>query len=104
MAGCDQLDIVIHGVGAHGSTPQAGKDPIVMGSMAVIAYQSIISRAIDTQEAAVLTVGSFQAGNANNVIPDPEVCCGTPGNRGGRQGQFRLAPDIPRQKCEQYHE
>ena len=70
MAGVDQLDVLIHGVGAHGSTPQAGKDPVVMGSLAVMAYQTIISREIDPQEPSVLTVGSFQAGNANNVIPD----------------------------------
>lgn len=31
-AGADTVDIVIHGVGAHGASPHAGKDPIVLGS------------------------------------------------------------------------
>lgn len=70
MAGTDQMDVLIHGVGGHGSSPHVAKDPVVMGAMAVIAYQTIISRGIDAQEPSVLTVGSFQAGNANNVIPD----------------------------------
>ena len=33
-------------------------------------WQTIVSQSIDPQEPSVLTVGSFQAGNANNVIPD----------------------------------
>jgi len=32
--------------------------------------QAIVARAINPQEAAVITVGSFQAGKANNVIPE----------------------------------
>ena len=41
-----------------------------MGALAVIGYQALVSQSIDPQEPSVLTVGSFQAGNANNVIPD----------------------------------
>ena len=41
-----------------------------MAASAVTQYQSIISRTIDPQQAAVLTVGSIQAGTSNNVIPD----------------------------------
>jgi hippurate hydrolase len=70
MAGTDQLDVIIHGVGGHGSAPQRTKDPIVMGAMAVMAYQTLISRVMDPQEPSVLTVGAFQAGDANNVIPN----------------------------------
>lgn len=70
MAGTDQMDVTIFGVGSHGSSPQLGKDPVVMGALAVIGYQTIISRSVDPQEPTVITVGSFQAGDANNVIPD----------------------------------
>jgi hippurate hydrolase len=70
MAGTDQIDVIIHGIGGHGSAPHRVKDPVVMGAMAVIGYQSLVSRTVDPQEPAVLTVGAFQAGNANNVIPD----------------------------------
>jgi hippurate hydrolase len=69
MAGSDQLDVVFHGIGGHGSAPEAGRDPIVMASQAVLQYQTIISRNISAQEAAVLTVGAVHAGIDNNVIP-----------------------------------
>lgn len=68
-AGSDPIDIVFKGVGGHGSSPHLAKDPIVMAAHAVTQYQTIVSRAINPQEAAVITVGSFQAGEANNVIP-----------------------------------
>jgi hippurate hydrolase len=69
MAGTDQIDVTFHGVGGHGSSPQFAKDPVLMAAMAVVQYQAIISRIIDPQKAAVLTVGSIQAGTDNNVIP-----------------------------------
>src|SRR5262249_30908696 len=70
MAGTDQMDVIIYGVGGHGSAPQLAKDPVVMGSMAVLGYQTLISRTVDPQEPSVITVGAFQAGEVNNVIPD----------------------------------
>ncbi|MEH6518235.1 MAG: amidohydrolase [Halioglobus sp.] len=69
-AGTDQLDVTFFGIGGHGSMPQNTKDPVLMAATAVTQYQSIISRNIDPQDAAVLTVGSIQAGSDNNVIPD----------------------------------
>ncbi len=69
MAGTDQLDVTFRGIGGHGASPEFTKDPIVMGSTAVMQYQTIISRNIGAQDAAVLTVGQFQAGNSNNIIP-----------------------------------
>jgi amidohydrolase len=69
MAGTDQLDIVFRGVGGHGSSPETTIDPVVMAAQAVIAYQTIVSRNLDPQTAAVLTVGSISAGRDNNVIP-----------------------------------
>jgi hippurate hydrolase len=70
MAGTDQMDVIIYGVGGHGSAPQYAKDPVVMGSMAVLGYQTLISRTVDPQAPSVITVGAFQAGDVNNVIPD----------------------------------
>lgn len=70
MAGTDQLEIVFHGVGGHGSLPQLAKDPVLMAAQAVVGFQSIISRTIAPHETAVLTVGSLQAGSTHNVIPD----------------------------------
>ena len=70
MAGSIQMDVVLSGKGGHGSIPHLTIDPVVMGSQAVMAYQTIVSRLVDQSKPAVLTVGSFQAGLANNVIPD----------------------------------
>lgn len=69
MAGTDQIDVIFQGIGGHGSNPQLSKDPIVMAATAIMQYQVIVSRAIDPQKAAVLTIGSVQAGSDNNVIP-----------------------------------
>jgi len=69
MAGCDQLDVTFYGIGGHGSSPHLAKDPIVMAAAAIMNYQVIVSRGIDPQNAAVLTVGSVQSGIDNNVIP-----------------------------------
>lgn len=69
MAGTDQIDVLFKGVGGHGSNPQLSKDPIVMAAAAIMQYQVIVARAIDPQKAAVLTIGSVQAGSDNNVIP-----------------------------------
>ncbi len=73
MAGTDQLDITFTGVGGHGSAPQMTIDPVVMAAQAVLAYQTIVSRNLDPQTAAVLSVGSIVTGRDNNVIPDSAV-------------------------------
>jgi amidohydrolase len=73
MAGVDQLDITFLGVGGHGSTPQMTIDPVVMAAQAVLSYQTIVSRNLDPQSAAVLSVGSIVVGRDNNVIPDRAV-------------------------------
>lgn len=66
-------DGTFYGVGAHGASPQYSKDPILMACNAVLQYQTIISRNMPAQDAAVLTVGAIQAGSDNNVIPASAV-------------------------------
>lgn len=73
MAGFDQLDVTLKGVGGHGSTPHMTIDPVVMASQAVLGYQTIVSRTLDPQTSAVVTVGSIEAGRDNNVIPGEAV-------------------------------
>lgn len=69
-AGADTVDIIIHGVGAHGASPHRGKDPIVLGSQIVMALQTLVSREIAPREPGVVTVGSFHAGTKHNIISD----------------------------------
>ncbi len=69
-ASVDNVDVTVRGVGGHGASPQSTKDPIVIASRIVIALQTLVSREKNPLDPAVLTVGSFQAGNKHNVIPD----------------------------------
>lgn len=66
----DSMQIRLFGRGAHGSMPQASIDPVVMSAATVLRLQTIVSREVAPTEAAVITVGSLQAGTKENVIPD----------------------------------
>ncbi len=70
FAGADSVDIIIHGVGAHGAHPHAGKDPIVLGSQIVLALQTLVSRELSPRVPGVVTVGSFHSGTKHNIISD----------------------------------
>ncbi len=69
-AGADTVDIIIHGVGAHGASPHRGKDPIVLGSQIVLGLQTLVSRELAPRDPGVITVGSFHSGTKHNIIPD----------------------------------
>ncbi|MEN5093412.1 M20 aminoacylase family protein [Pseudomonas protegens] len=69
MASQDLLEVIVEGVGGHGSMPHLAVDPLVAAASMVLALQTVVARNIDAQEAAVVTVGALQAGEAANVIP-----------------------------------
>ena len=69
----DSLQIRLFGRGAHGSMPQASIDPVVVAAATVMRLQTIVSREVAAAEAAVVTVGSLQAGTKENVIPDEAI-------------------------------
>ncbi|MES2130099.1 MAG: amidohydrolase, partial [Pseudomonadota bacterium] len=73
FSGVDSLEITIHGLGAHGSAPHTGKDPVVLGAQIVLALQTIISRDLAPREPRLITVGAFHAGSKGNIIPDTAV-------------------------------
>ena len=78
LAAADRFEIVIQGRQTHGSKPWSGIDPIVVGSEMVTALQTIVSRSLDiTHEPAVVTVGQFESGVRNNIIPDRARLVGT---------------------------
>jgi len=70
MANVDSVDINVHGIGGHGAYPHTTRDPIVLGSRIVGALQTLVSREVDPQQPAVVTVGSFRAGSKHNIISD----------------------------------
>jgi amidohydrolase len=77
MAAMDRFDLKIIGKGGHGAMPQTCVDALEVGTQVVGALQRISSRKIDPLEPVVVTVGSFHAGTAFNIIPDEAVLSGT---------------------------
>jgi hippurate hydrolase len=69
----DSLQIRLFGRGAHGSMPQASIDPIVMAASIILRLQTIVSREVAANDAAVVTIGVLQAGTKENVIPDDAI-------------------------------
>jgi hippurate hydrolase len=70
MAAAGVLRVTVRGAGGHGSTPHRAKDPIPAACEMVGALQTFVTRSFDVFDPVVLTVGSFHAGTAHNVIPD----------------------------------
>ncbi|MFD1449560.1 M20 family metallopeptidase [Oceanobacillus sojae] len=77
QAAADFFDIHIQGKGGHGASPHQTKDSILIGSQLVTNLQQIVSRKVDPLDLAVVSVGSFEAKNANNVIADTALLKGT---------------------------
>ena len=73
----DYFTIKVQGKGCHGSTPQNGVDPITAAAHILIALQEIHARDLATTDEAVLTIGTFQGGTAENVIADSVTMGGT---------------------------
>ncbi|HVH56827.1 MAG TPA: amidohydrolase [Vicinamibacterales bacterium] len=78
MAAADRFEIIVKGKQTHGSAPWRGVDPIVVGAQIVTALQTIVSRNVDiTKLPAIVSVGQFQSGVRNNIIPDSARLVGT---------------------------
>ncbi|MFN3388235.1 MAG: amidohydrolase, partial [Allosphingosinicella sp.] len=70
FANVDTVDVIVKGVGGHGAVPQNTRDPVVLAARIVGTLQTLVSRELDPQDAAVVTVGSFQGGTKHNIISD----------------------------------
>ncbi|WP_029923470.1 amidohydrolase [Nevskia soli] len=78
MASADDFTVVVHGKQTHGAMPWNGIDPVVIGSQIVLGLQTITSRQMDlTKAPVVVTVGKFDSGVRNNIIPDSATLKGT---------------------------
>lgn len=77
MAAADRFEINIQGQGGHGAQPHRTKDAVVIASQLVLNLQQIVSRKVSPVESAVVSVGSFVAENAFNVIADKAKLVGT---------------------------
>lgn len=77
MAAADRFTLTIQGQGGHGALPHTTIDAVLVASQTVVCLQSIVSRNLPPHEAAVLSVGSFHAGEAFNVIAEQATLAGT---------------------------
>ena len=75
LASSTSIDVLIKGIGTHGSRPEGGKDPIVLAAEFILLSQTIVSRQVDPQQPAVLTVGTIHGGLKRNIISE-EVMLG----------------------------
>ncbi len=77
MAGCTLFRIVVNGTGCHGAMPETGVDPINIAAHIHLALQTITAREIPAGQPALVTIGSFHAGEAPNIIPQQAVMEGS---------------------------
>lgn len=77
MAAADSFTIKVQGKGGHGAQPHKTKDSIVIGAQLISNLQQIVSRRVNPLDAAVVSVGAFEAKNAFNVIADSAKLTGT---------------------------
>lgn len=68
MSSADSFKVTIFGSGGHGSQPHRTIDPVVIASYIVVRLQTICSREVPPDQTAVVTVGSIQAGDTENII------------------------------------
>lgn len=77
MASPDEFEVEIFGKGGHAARPHEAIDPIVMAAQFINQVQTIVSRSVNPNEAAVVTVGKIEAGTAHNIIPESVKMLGT---------------------------
>ena len=73
----DYFYIDIQGKGCHGSMPNNGVDPVTIAAHIITGLSEINSRELGLSDNAVITIGTINAGNAANVIPDTAHMSGT---------------------------
>lgn len=78
-ANADAFEIVFEGQGGHGSRPQFAKDSIVAMGEAILALQTIVSRNVAPNYAAVVSICCAQSGDPNgtSVMPQKALLRGT---------------------------
>lgn len=86
MGSVDMLTVTIHGVGGHGAKPEETIDPVLLSAQFITSIQTIVSRNLEINEKAVITVGSIKGGSVGNIIPDSvelklTVRCNSPETR-----------------------
>jgi galactokinase len=95
LAAADQITVTVHGRGGHAATPHRAADPITAACEMVTALQTLVTRKFDVFDPVVITVGSFHAGTADNVIPEQATFLAT-ARSFSRESRGALAELVPR--------
>src|SRR5258708_9528577 len=95
MAAADRITIEIEGRGGHAARPHVTIDTVLVGAQIINQIQSIVARNVDPLNAAVISICVFQAGSADNVIPQTALLRGTARS---------LTPDVRDLLEERWHE
>jgi amidohydrolase len=77
FAAATHFRIIIRGRGGHASAPHQTVDPIVVAAHAIVALQTVVSRAVDPEQTAVFTIGRIEGGVRGNIIPNEVMMSGT---------------------------
>jgi amidohydrolase len=77
MAGTAEFALQFRAAGGHASMPHLTGDPLLAGGQFMVAIQQAVARSVDPMEAAVVTVGCFRGGHAQNIIPQEAELTGT---------------------------
>jgi hippurate hydrolase len=77
MAAGARIHFIIDGVSGHAALPHLTRDPVVAAAHLILALQSVVSRNIDPLQAAVISLGKMEAGEALNQIPGRVALRGT---------------------------
>jgi hippurate hydrolase len=94
-ASSTSIDVVMRGKGGHGAAPELTKDPILMAAEFIVEMQTIVSRQIDPQQPAVITVGQIHGSTKRNIIPD-EVRMGLTMRAYDEATRLKMIEDIRR--------
>jgi amidohydrolase len=95
LAAADKITVTVHGRGGHASMPHRAADPIPAACEMVIGLQTMVTRNFDVFDPVVITVGSFHAGTADNVIPDQATFLAT-ARSFSHESRSALAELVPR--------
>lgn len=77
MASVNGFRLTVTGKGGHGAKPHETKDPIVAAAQIVTSLQTIVSRNLQSQTTAIMSVCSINGGSTSNIIPDDVELQGT---------------------------
>ncbi|MFC5476548.1 M20 aminoacylase family protein [Paraherbaspirillum soli] len=77
MASSNEFEVIVKGKGSHAAQPYKSIDPVMVAVQIAQSWQTIVSRNVNPNDPAVLSITQIHAGSATNVIPDQATLIGT---------------------------